>query len=418
MATGTLYTYPDNFRAYKGLIAAKYSGSKVTIAPNFKLGETNKSNDFLQKFPLGKVPAFVSDDGTTLFESNAIAFYLSSNELRGNNAKDTAQIWQWINFGDNEICPASCTWVFPCMGIMPFNKQSSEKAKEEIKACLNILNKHLETKTYLVGERISLADISVCCNLLHLYKWVLEPSFRQPYTNVNRWFTTMINQPNVKSVIESFPLCEKMAQFDGKKFAEMHGKTKPEKKEKHEEKQENRKSPKKEEKEEVLDEPPKERSTDPFSKCPKTSFVFDDWKKQYSNFDVETVALPYFWENFDKENCSIWKCDYKFADELRMTFMTSNLIRGMFQRLDKMRKNSFGSMVVTGVDNNNTIHGLWLWRGQDLAFTLDDNLQIDYESYDWVKLDPNSDETKQMVRKYFVMKEEFFEKFCDGQIFK
>jgi len=98
--------------------------------------------------------------------------------------------------------------------------------------------------------------------------------------------------------------------------------------------------------------------------------------------------------------------------------MTSNLIRGMFQRLDKMRKNSFGSMVVTGVDNNNTIHGLWLWRGQDLAFTLDDNLQIDYESYDWVKLDPNSDETKQMVRKYFVMEEEFFEKFCDGQIFK
>merc|ERR1712142_1095793 len=211
-----------------------YSGSKVTVAPNFKLGETNKTDDFLNKFPLGKVPAFISDDGIKLFESNAIAYYLSHGELRGTNAKDTAQILQWINFGDNEILPASCTWVFPCMGIMPFNKQSTEKAKEEIKTCLNILNKHLETKTYLVGERISLADISVCCNLLHLYKWVLEPSFRQPYTNVNRWFSTMINQPNVKSVIDNITMCEKMAQFDGKKFAEMQGKNKPEKKEKRE----------------------------------------------------------------------------------------------------------------------------------------------------------------------------------------
>jgi len=417
MATGTIFTYPDNFRAYKGLIAAKYSGSKVTVAPNFKLGETNKTDDFLNKFPLGKVPAFISDDGIKLFESNAIAYYLSNNELRGTNAKDTAQILQWINFGDNEILPASCTWVFPCMGIMPFNKQSTEKAKEEIKTCLNILNKHLETKTYLVGERISLADISVCCNLLHLYKWVLEPSFRQPYTNVNRWFSTMINQPNVKSVIDNITMCEKMAQFDGKKFAEMQGKNKPEKKEK-QEKKEKTPPPKKEEKAPEEEEPPKEKSTDPFAKVPKTSFVFDDWKKIYSNNDTVTVAMPYFWENFDKENCSIWKCEYSYSADLKLLFMTTNLVRGMFQRLDKMRKHSFGAMVVTGENNNNTITGLWIWRGQDLAFELDDNLKIDYESYKWTKLDPNSEETKKEVHKYFVMEETDFEKFDDGQIFK
>lgn len=53
----TLYTYPKNFRAYKGLIAAQFSGAKVTVAPEseFKFGETNQSKDFLAKFPLGKV---------------------------------------------------------------------------------------------------------------------------------------------------------------------------------------------------------------------------------------------------------------------------------------------------------------------------------------------------------------------------
>lgn len=50
-----LYTYPENFRAYKALIAAQYSGTDVKVAPNFVFGETNKSEDFLKKFPAGKV---------------------------------------------------------------------------------------------------------------------------------------------------------------------------------------------------------------------------------------------------------------------------------------------------------------------------------------------------------------------------
>lgn len=50
-----LYTYPENFRAYKALIAAQFSGANLKVCPNFKFGETNKSEAFLKKFPLGKV---------------------------------------------------------------------------------------------------------------------------------------------------------------------------------------------------------------------------------------------------------------------------------------------------------------------------------------------------------------------------
>lgn len=54
-----MYTYPENFRAYKALIAAQYSGADVKVAPNFVFGETNKSEDFLKKFPAGKVSDIV-----------------------------------------------------------------------------------------------------------------------------------------------------------------------------------------------------------------------------------------------------------------------------------------------------------------------------------------------------------------------
>merc|ERR1712240_406610 len=148
MVAGTLYTYPENFRAQKGLIAAKYSGAQVTLAKDFVFGETNKSPEFLKKFPLGKVPAFEGTDGLLLTESNAIAYYLANEELRG--------------------------------------------GKDDIKAALKTLNDHLLTRTFLVGERVTLADISVACTLLSLYKQVLDPAFRGSFTNVNRWFTTVI----------------------------------------------------------------------------------------------------------------------------------------------------------------------------------------------------------------------------------
>merc|ERR1712154_679331 len=74
------------------------------------------------------------------------------------------------------------------------------------------------------GERLTLADIAVACTMLSLYKQVLDPAFRKPFTNVNRWFTTVVNQPNAKAVLGQVDLCTKMAEFDAKKFAEISGK--------------------------------------------------------------------------------------------------------------------------------------------------------------------------------------------------
>lgn len=52
-----LYTYPGNYRAYKAQIAAQYSGASLTIAgqDKFKMNETNKTEEYLRKFPTGKV---------------------------------------------------------------------------------------------------------------------------------------------------------------------------------------------------------------------------------------------------------------------------------------------------------------------------------------------------------------------------
>ena len=66
MSSGKLYTYPDSILAKKCQVAAKYGNQNVTLVckePEFSFGVTNKTKEFLMKFPLGKVPAFESNDG-------------------------------------------------------------------------------------------------------------------------------------------------------------------------------------------------------------------------------------------------------------------------------------------------------------------------------------------------------------------
>jgi len=55
---------------------------------------------------------------------------------------------------------------------------------EDIKKSLTVLNNALLTKTFLVGERVTLADISVACNLLMLYKQVSFSSLNYEFTDV------------------------------------------------------------------------------------------------------------------------------------------------------------------------------------------------------------------------------------------
>ena len=185
----TLYTYPENWRAFKALIAAQYSGAQVRLLsapPHFQFGQTNRIPELLCKFPAGKVPAFEGDDGFCVLESNAIAYYVSNEELRESTPEAAAQVVQWVSFTDSDIVPLASTWVFPTLGIMHHNKQARENAKEKVRRILGLLDAHLKTRTFLMGERMTLADITVVCTLLWLYKQVLEPSFRQAFPNTNR----------------------------------------------------------------------------------------------------------------------------------------------------------------------------------------------------------------------------------------
>jgi elongation factor 1-gamma len=235
------------------------------------------------------------------------------------------------------------------------------------------------------------------------------------YAEVSRQEQAPQTQARAKAVPQTTDESAKGGQKKGQEEKPAKEAAKPAKKEKANE--QNDEEAGADETDDVYANEPKQK--DPFADMPKTSFNMDEFKRVYSNEDTAEKAIPYFWKNFDKENLSIWFCEYKYPEELTQVFMTCNLVSGFFQRLDKLRKNAFGSMCVFGENNNNTITGIWVWRGQELAFKLSTDWQVDYESYTWKKLSPDDESTKQLVNQYFLWEGEHNgKKFNQGKIFK
>lgn len=407
---GKLYTYEHNPRAFKALIAAKYNNVEIEL-PAFQFGVTNKEASFLQKFPFGKVPAFETAHGDCIFESNAIAHYVAKHNKQttlfgDGSATQEALIQTYINVAENEIAPAAATWIYPILGFIPYSEANTKKAKEDITKTLTTLNKILATRTYLVGEAVTLADIHVAVALLFLYKLVLDPAARAPFVNVNRYFLTLVNQPEFKQVIGEVHLAEKAAVYDPKNIPKATEKPKAEKKaaEKPAEKPAPAPAPAapkndEEEAEETFEEP---KGKNPLDNLPPSKFSLETWKRFYSNNDEE-VAVKYFWDNIDLEGFSIWYCKYGYNKENTKIFMTCNLVNGFFQRCEEVRKYGFASFIIFGEDNNNEVHGYWVFRGQDIPQEVRDC--PDFESYEFTKVTDFSEERKKDINAFLAWKE-------------
>jgi len=206
-----LYTFPNNPRANKALIAAEYAGVEIEVV-HVELGKDNKTEQYLALNPLGKVPTLETAEGS-IWESNAIARYvarLGESHLFGSTAFEAGQIDQWMDWVRGDLELAGAVWLYPIFGLFPNNPQATEKAKEDIKKQLIMLDDHVATRSYLVGDNISLADIVVACTLVPLYTVVFDVTYRSAFPNVNHWFDNVVNQPNFKKVQGEVTLATEM----------------------------------------------------------------------------------------------------------------------------------------------------------------------------------------------------------------
>ena len=167
--SGKIFSYPESLKSLKILISARYGGHDVKMDQDFEFGVTESSQQFLDKFPLGKVPCVELSCGQRLDESNSAAWLLSPDTMTGGGDKTVqSEVIRWVSLVDLEVTPAASNWVYPLIGVMS-DQSNMERGRQDLIKFLRYLNNHLRLKTWLVGERISLADISVCTSLLLVF---------------------------------------------------------------------------------------------------------------------------------------------------------------------------------------------------------------------------------------------------------
>lgn len=178
-----------------------------------------------------QVPAYETKDGKHLTGGSAIAYFVATEQLRGKTAWDQVQILQWVDLSNRKILPLLEDVVYMCRRRQNFEDPLIGRVRVETKSLLHVVNQHLSDKSYLVGESISLADIVVFSDLLVLYGNVVKPYIRpkfwkiNEFLNVSRWFTTLLNHPQVLSVVSNFESTKKTVDLHLKKYARFAAKT-------------------------------------------------------------------------------------------------------------------------------------------------------------------------------------------------
>ena len=244
----------------------------------------------------------------------------SQNEkttLLGKTKQDYASILRWMSFANSDILSSLSSWYLPLRGLAPYNKKNVDEAQKSSLEAIKVLEDYLLVNTYLVGERLTLADLFVTGIVARGYQFVFDKSFRGKFTNLTRWYETIYNQPIYSEVAPKLEYIDEAIKYQ------------PPKKDVPKKEQSSKgaaiaKTNKGDDDEE--EDKPAPKPKHPLEALGRSTFVLDDWKRKYSNEETREVALPWFWENCNFEEYSIWRADYKYNDELTMTFMTSNLI--------------------------------------------------------------------------------------------
>ncbi|KAI0228177.1 Elongation factor 1-gamma, partial [Massospora cicadina] len=79
------------------------------------------------------------------------------------------------------------------------NKETALKAYEKLHTYWAELDRQLKDKNYLVGERLTLADIDIVCLLFGCFKYLMPPEIRSKYPNLVRYFKAIIFLPHFQA---------------------------------------------------------------------------------------------------------------------------------------------------------------------------------------------------------------------------
>lgn len=160
---------------------------------DFAKGE-HKNPEYLALNPNGAVPTLVDGD-FVLTESRAIMQYLASQKpesgLLPRDEKARADVVRWQFWDASHFSPQLGTFTFEklikaMMGMGDPDQRKVDDALANFRRFAAVLNKRLEGKKYVVGDALTIADLTLASSLMYA-KQTEAPLGEFP--NIQAWFS-------------------------------------------------------------------------------------------------------------------------------------------------------------------------------------------------------------------------------------
>jgi len=145
----------------------------------------SRTPEYLATFPAGQVPGVVLDDGRPLAQSNAIILHLAEgSDLIPADAYERARMLEWMFWEQYSHEPYVAVARFQVRFLGKAVAELEPKVIERGLSALKRLDEALEGRKYLVGDRLSLADVA----LVAYTREAEDGGFRlADYPNVQAW---------------------------------------------------------------------------------------------------------------------------------------------------------------------------------------------------------------------------------------
>jgi glutathione S-transferase len=198
------FAMAPNPRRVRMFIAEK--GISIPVEQVDLMTAQNRTPQFLAKNPSGGLPVLELDDGTCIAESVAICRYLEAlhpePRLMGTDAKEQAVVEMWNRRMELEVFgPISRTLQNTHPMFKARMKQFAdygESQREAMAARLERMDRELESRKFVAGERFTIADITPFVaiefgSMLGAVK--IDPSLQR----LARWRESVASRPSAKA---------------------------------------------------------------------------------------------------------------------------------------------------------------------------------------------------------------------------
>ena len=204
MSEYKLYCFAQSGNAYKAALMLNLNNAQWTpVFVDFFNGET-RTEEYRALNPMGEVPVLVHQN-TTLTQSGVILDYLSTQlgKMGGENETERREILRWILFDNHKFTSYIATFRF----LRTFTDKADPNVlnflEGRVKASLKVLEQQLEGRPYVTGDRMTIADLSLCG---YLYFSEQELGFAtQAYPAISSWLQRIQSTPGWKHPHELMP---------------------------------------------------------------------------------------------------------------------------------------------------------------------------------------------------------------------